>query len=99
MIRGLEHLSYKERLRDLGFFSLEKRRLCRHLIVTFQYLKGAYRNGGDNLFSKACCSRTSSNGFKVKDSSFRVDIRKKFFYSEGGGTLEQFALCCGFGNK
>lgn len=49
-IRGLEHLSYEDRLGKLGLFCLEKRRLCRYLRATFQHLKGAYRETGEGHF-------------------------------------------------
>jgi len=48
-------------------------------IVAFLYLKGSYRKGGENLFSRACCDRTRSNGFKLREGRFRLDMRKNFF--------------------
>ncbi|KAK4833066.1 hypothetical protein QYF61_027728 [Mycteria americana] len=79
MIRGMEHHSYEERLRELRLFSLEKRKLWEDLIAAFQYLKGAYKKDGDRFFSRACCDRTRGNSFKLKECRFRLGIRKKFF--------------------
>ncbi|KFZ68191.1 hypothetical protein N338_01374, partial [Podiceps cristatus] len=79
MIRGLEHLSYKDRLRVLGLFSLKKRRLRDDLIAAFQYLKGACRKAGEGLFRKACSDRMRENGFKLEGCRFRLDIRTKLF--------------------
>jgi len=76
MIRGLEHLSYEDRLRELGLFSLEKRRL---LIAAFQDLKGAYRKDGEGLFRRVCSDRTRGNGCKLQEGRFRLNTRKKFF--------------------
>jgi len=32
-----------------------------------------------NVFSRACCDRTRSNGFELREGRFRLVIRKKFF--------------------
>ncbi|TRZ22527.1 hypothetical protein HGM15179_004573 [Zosterops borbonicus] len=39
MIKGMEHIYYEKRWRELGLFTLEKSRLQGDLILAFQYLK------------------------------------------------------------
>ena len=64
MTRGLEHLSYEDRQRELALFSLEKRRFQGDLIAAFQYLKRDYKQEGNQLFKLVGSNKTSGNGFK-----------------------------------
>ena len=73
MIQGMEHLSYKARLRELGLFSLKK--ALGDLIEAFQDLKRSYKREEDRLC--VCRDRTREQGFNLKEGRFRFDIRKK----------------------
>ena len=79
MLRGLQHLPYKDRLRELGLLSLEKRRLRGELIAAFQDLKGASKQEGRQLFERGDKSRTRGNGLKLKEGRLRLNVRGKFF--------------------
>ncbi|PKU47477.1 hypothetical protein llap_2217 [Limosa lapponica baueri] len=67
MIRGVERLSCKDKLRELDLFSLERRRLRGDLIEAFQSLKRAYKKDGVELFTRA-----SSDG--TKDFQLQLNI-------------------------
>ncbi|KAK4823835.1 hypothetical protein QYF61_007084 [Mycteria americana] len=54
-----------EGCRELGSFSLVKRRLRGDLITVFQYLKDGYKEDGDSLFTRSHMEKTRGKGYKL----------------------------------
>ncbi|KAF7238755.1 B-lymphocyte antigen CD19 [Varanus komodoensis] len=71
-------MPYEARLRELGLFSLEKRRLRGDLLATYRYVRGCHTEVGRDLFCPAEEGRKHSNGAKLREPRFPLDARKHF---------------------
>ncbi|KAF7247349.1 Transcription elongation regulator 1-like protein [Varanus komodoensis] len=71
-------MPYEARLRELGLFSLEKRRLRGDMLATYRYVRVCHMEVGRDLFSPAEEGRTRSNGAKLREPRFHLDARKHF---------------------
>lgn len=75
VIKGLKYLTYDERLKELGLFSLEKRW---HLTGVCKYLMGGSRTDRDRLFLVVSSERRGK-GYKLEYRKCHIDLRKKLF--------------------
>ena len=76
-MRGLEHKSYEEQLRELGLFSLEKSSLGETLLLsatTYRAVVARWRSASSHRQLAMRC-----NGLKLWQGRLRLDIRKNFF--------------------
>ncbi|GAB0208719.1 mitochondrial enolase superfamily member 1 [Grus japonensis] len=96
MIKGLENLPYEERLKELGLFSLEKRRLRGNLVTIFQYLKGGYKEDGDSLFTKNHMEKTRGNGYQLhgERDAIKFNLAIGGTVAELAGTRSAFKPLC-----
>ncbi|PKU43635.1 hypothetical protein llap_6067 [Limosa lapponica baueri] len=78
MIKGMKHITYEERLRDLGLFSLEKRRLRGDLINSYTYLKGGCQEDAVRLLSVMPGDKTRGNAQNLEHRKFHRNMQKNF---------------------
>ena len=78
-MKGLEHLSYEERLRQLGLSSLERRRHRGNIISVYKYLKKGFIENRASLFSGEPSVSIRGNGHNLKHRRFLLNMGKHFF--------------------
>ena len=78
MIPGMKSLSYEERLRTLGLYSLEFRRM-RGILLKLRILRGLDRVDVERMFPLVGKTRTRGHNLRLKGQFFKTEMRRNFF--------------------
>jgi len=89
MMRGVGHLSCEERLRELGLFSLKKRRLQGDLRNVYKYVKGGCQEDGAKLFFSSTQQQDKGQWAQTETQEVPSEHEEELLPSEGDGALEQ----------
>ena len=81
-IPGRARLSYEERLKETGLYTLERRRLRGDMVEMFKIMKGKDKISEDELFNRVHSDRTRGHSLRVKKRRVKTVARLRLFHSE-----------------
>ena len=79
LILGLAELSYEERLKETGLYSLERSWLRGDMIEMFKIMKGEDKISEDELFNRVDSDRTRGHSLRVKKRRVKMVVRQGTF--------------------
>ena len=79
LVHGFNKMSHEQRLKALGLYSLQRRRLRGDLIETYKILTGKDKIKSDQLFQKATTTEIRGHSLKLYKKSSRLELRKHSF--------------------
>lgn len=93
-VKGLDHFTFKERLRELGLVNLEGKRFRMKLMGAYVYLRCRCKESRARLFSVVPLDRTRGSGHKLQHGNLPLNLREALEYCVDGGALVQIAQNC-----
>ena len=78
MLPGSECMVYDQRLRELGLYTLERRRMRGDLIDVYKILRGINRVDSQRILPRTPLLVTRGHAFQVRGGKFKRDITGRF---------------------